>query len=57
MNIEYKFVNGQGDSHHEKAINAAATEGYAVKLMAFDPSETANVNNQQIVILMEKRNP
>jgi hypothetical protein len=54
--IEYKFVKGRGDSQHEKEINAAGTDGYAVKLMVVDSSEPANVKNEHIVVLMEKRN-
>jgi hypothetical protein len=54
--IEYKFVNGQGDDRHEKEINAAGANGYTVRLMVIDSSDTANVKNEHVVVLMEKRN-
>jgi len=52
--IQYKFVNGQADEAHEKAIEEACKQGYAVKLMTSNPSHVSTEGNQFIIVLMEK---
>ncbi len=50
--VDYKFVNGNGDDTHESAITALGKQGYNAIHMAFDPDET-KVNNR-LIVLMKK---
>jgi hypothetical protein len=57
MAIQYKFVNGMGDEHHEKLLMTAANDGWWVKAMAANPSHTGIESNATVIVLMERQTP
>lgn len=54
MANRFKFVNGDGGTSHENALEEASKEGYAVKFVSSDLSNLASMNNKPIVVLMER---
>ncbi len=54
MSNRFRFVNGDGGTAHEDALQKASGEGYAVKLICSDPSIAANNSGKPIVVLMER---
>lgn len=54
MANRFKFVNGDGSTAHENALEEASKDGYAVKFVSSDPSIAAGNSGKPIVILMER---
>ena len=57
MAIQYKFVNGMGDEHHEKLLMESVADGWWVKAMTSNPSHTGIEGNATIIVLMETQTP